>query len=178
MTTPRRPHPPALDGAELDDLLREVLGRVHGVLDQQARLRLLLDAVITMAADLSLDGDLSHIVSIASGLVDAQYAALGVLEVGAGNGCDLHPPRHGSDVVGQIGDLPTGTGCSGCSSTSPADPAPRHRRPPASYGFPPHHPPMASFLGVPVRIRGDVFGNLYLTEKAGGGDFTDRGRES
>ena len=44
---------------------------------------------------------------------------------------------------------------------------------PASYGFPPHHPPMRSFLGVPVRIRDQVFGNLYLTEKAGGGDFTE-----
>src|SRR3954452_21328952 len=72
----------ALSDVEFDDLLREVLNRVHGVLDEQARLRLLLDAVVTMAADLSLDGVLARIVAIASSLVDAQYAALGVLDVG------------------------------------------------------------------------------------------------
>ena len=69
----------ALTGVEFDDLLREVLSRVHGVLDEQARLRLLLDAVVTMAADLSLDGVLSRIVVIASDLVDAKYAALGAV---------------------------------------------------------------------------------------------------
>src|SRR4051795_7853304 len=73
----------ALDDVEFDDLLREVLGRVQGVLDEQARLRLLLDAVVTMAADLSLDGVLARIVSVASTLVNAQYAALGVLDVGS-----------------------------------------------------------------------------------------------
>ena len=66
-----------LGDVEFDDLLREVLARVEGVLDEQARLRLLLDAVVTMAADLTLDGVLARIVSIASSLVDARYAALG-----------------------------------------------------------------------------------------------------
>src|SRR3954447_2217676 len=163
----------ALSDVEFDDLLREVLGRVQGVLDEQARLRLLLDAVVTMAADLTLDGVLSRIVSIASTLVDAQYAALGVL--------DLGPKRRlrtfihhgmGSDVVAEIGDLPTGHGLLGLLIDDPR-PIRLHdiAAHPASYGFPEHHPPMSSFLGVPVRIRDKVWGTLYLTEKVGG-DFT------
>jgi signal transduction histidine kinase len=158
-----------------DDLLREVLNRVQGVLDEQARLRLLLDAVVTMAADLTLDGVLTRIVSIASTLVDAQYAALGVLDVGPER--RLRTFVHhgiGSDVVAQIGELPTGHGLLGLLIDDPR-PIRLHdiAEHPASYGFPEHHPPMSSFLGVPVRIRDRVFGNLYLTEKAGGGDFTD-----
>ena len=74
----------------------------------------------------------------------------------------------------QIGELPHGRGILGLLITEPR-PLRLHdlTQHPASYGFPPHHPPMTSFLGVPVHIRGTVFGNLYLTEKEGGGDFTD-----
>jgi len=165
-----------MDGSESHDLLREALDRVEGALDEQARLRLLLDAVVTMAADLTLDGVLARIVSIASSLVDAKYAALGVLDVG--------PERrlrtfihHGiaEDRVVEIGVLPTGHGLLGLLIDDPR-PIRLHdiAAHPASYGFPEHHPPMSSFLGVPVRIRDQVFGNLYLTEKAGGGDFTDQ----
>jgi len=165
---------PGLRDVDFDHLLREMLNRVHGVLDEQERLRLLLDAVVTMAADLSLDGVLTRIVTIASSLVDAQYAALGVLDVG-------HERRlrtfvyHGvtSAQVAEIGDLPTGHGLLGLLIDDPR-PIRLHdiSAHPASYGFPENHPPMSSFLGVPVRIRDRVFGNLYLTEKAGPGDFT------
>ncbi len=165
----------ALGDVEFDDLLREVLNRVQGVLDEQARLRLLLDAVVTMAADLSLDGVLSRIVAIASTLVDARYAALGVLDTGPERRLRTFV-HHGmnTDVVMEIGELPTGHGLLGLLIDEPR-PIRLHdiAAHPASYGFPPHHPPMSSFLGVPVRIRDQVFGNLYLTEKAGGGDFTD-----
>jgi signal transduction histidine kinase len=165
----------ALAGVEFDDLLREVLDRVQGVLDEQARLRLLLDAVVTMAADLSLDGVLSRIVTIASTLVDAQYAALGVLDNGPVRRLRTFV-HHGmnADVVAEIGELPTGHGLLGLLIDEPR-PIRLHdiAAHPASYGFPDHHPPMSSFLGVPVRIRDKVFGNLYLTEKTGGGDFTD-----
>jgi signal transduction histidine kinase len=166
---------PALADVEFDDLLREVLGRVQGVLDEQARLRLLLDAVVTMAGDLTLDGVLSRIVSVASALVDARYAALGVLDVGRER--RLRTFVHhgiGQDVVDEIGDLPTGHGLLGLLIDEPR-PIRLHdiAAHPASYGFPEYHPPMSSFLGVPVRIRDQVFGNLYLTEKAGGGDFTE-----
>ena len=165
----------ALDDVEFDDLLREVLNRVQGVLDEQTRLRLLLDAVVTMAADLSLDGVLSRIVAIASTLVDARYAALGVLDTGAERRLRTFV-HHGmeSEIVTEIGDLPTGHGLLGLLIDEPR-PIRLHdiAAHPSSYGFPERHPPMSSFLGVPVRIRDKVFGNLYLTEKAGGGDFTD-----
>jgi len=169
------PHLARLGEAEFDDLLREVLSRVEGVLDEQARLRLLLDAVVTMAADLTLDGVLARIVAIASSLVDAQYAALAVLEVGPER--RLRSFIHhgmGPDKVAEIGDLPTGHGLLGLLFDDPR-PIRLHdiAAHPASYGFPEHHPPMSSFLGVPVRIRDRIFGNLYLTEKSGGVDFTD-----
>ncbi len=164
-----------LHSVEFDELLREVLDRMRGVLDEQARLRLLLDAVVTMAADLSLDGVLSRIVSIASTLVDAEYAALGVL--GAGPERRLRTFIHHGvtpQQVDEIGDLPTGHGLLGLIIDRP-EPLRLHdiAEHPASYGFPSNHPPMSSFLGVPVRIRDQVFGNLYLTEKRGGGDFTE-----
>jgi len=166
---------PVLQDVDFDLLLREVLSRVQGVLDEQARLRLLLDAVVTMAGDLTLDGVLSRIVSVASTLVDAKYAALGVLDVGDERRLRTFV-HHGisDDLVARIGPLPTGHGLLGVLIDDPR-PIRLHDigEHPASYGFPEHHPPMRSFLGVPILIRDRVFGNLYLTEKRGGGDFTD-----
>ena len=166
---------PALHDVDFDNLLREVLNRVHSALDEQERLRLLLDAVVTMAADLSLDGVLARIVTVASSLVDAQYAALGVLDVGRDSRRLRTFVHHGMDPVqvSEIGDLPTGHGLLGLLIDDPR-PIRLHEiaAHPESYGFPAHHPPMRSFLGVPVRIRDRVFGNLYLTEKRGSGDFT------
>jgi signal transduction histidine kinase len=164
-----------LAGAEFDQLLREVLRRVQGALDEQERLRLLLDAVVAMAADLSLDGVLARIVSIAGTLVDAQYAAMGVLNAGRHRRLRTFI-HHGmpEEQVAAIGELPEGHGLLGQIIDRP-EPLRLHEiaAHPASYGFPPNHPPMSSFLGVPVRIRDQVFGNLYLTEKVGGGDFTE-----
>ena len=164
----------SITDAEFEDLLREVLNRVNGALDEQARLRLLLDAVVSMAADLSLDGVLARIVEIARGLTGANYAALGVLNSGPKKGLRTFV-HHGMDPVQveEIGALPTGHGLLGLLID---EPEPLRLREigshPQSYGFPPGHPPMSSFLGVPVRIRDQVFGNLYLTEKAGGVDFS------
>jgi signal transduction histidine kinase len=164
---------PLRDSA-LDELLREVLARVDRVLEDQRRLRLLVDAVVTIAADLSLDGVLSRIVSVAADLAEARYVALGVL--GKGSGRRLRAfVTHG--LTGEerlaIGDLPRGHGLLGHIIDHPEplriEDISGH---PESYGFPPHHPPMRSFLGVPVRIGDRVFGNLYLTEKRGGGPFT------
>ncbi|TWH01502.1 histidine kinase/DNA gyrase B/HSP90-like ATPase [Nocardioides sp. J9] len=168
-----------LDGVEFEDLVRAVLDRMHGALDQQARLQLLLDAVVTISADLSLDGVLARIVAIASRLVDAQYAALGVLSAGTRRRLRTFV-HHGisDELAAEIGDLPTGHGLLGLIIDRP-EPLRLHdiAEHPESYGFPPNHPPMSSFLGVPVRIRDRVFGNLYLTEKAGGGDFTAEDEE-
>jgi signal transduction histidine kinase len=161
-------------GADFEDLLREVLARVNGALDEQARLRLLLDAVVSMAADLSLDGVLTRIVEISRELTGAQYAALGVLASGPKKGLRTFVHQGMTPVqVTEIGDLPTGHGILGLLIDRP-EPLRLHEiaAHPESYGFPVAHPPMSSFLGVPVRIRDQVFGNLYLTEKTGGSDFT------
>ena len=166
-------------GADFEDLLREVLARINGALDEQARLRLLLDAVVSMAADLTLDGVLARIVEISRHLTGAQYAALGVLNSGPRKGLRTFV-HHGMTPVQveQIGDLPTGHGILGLLIDRP-EPLRLHEisAHPESYGFPAHHPPMKSFLGVPVRIRDQVFGNLYLTEKTGSGDFTQEDEE-
>ncbi|MFC5730847.1 MULTISPECIES: GAF domain-containing protein [Nocardioides] len=170
---------PGLDEVEFEELVRAVLDRMHGALDQQARLQLLLDAVVAISADLSLDGVLSRIVAIATSLADARYAALGVLSAGRQRRLRTFV-HHGisDDVAATIGDLPTGHGLLGLIIDRP-EPLRLHdiAEHPSSYGFPPEHPPMRSFLGVPVRIRDRVFGNLYLTEKVGGGDFTAEDEE-
>lgn len=162
-----------------DDLLREVLNRVHSALDERARWQLLLDAVVSMGADLELDNLLARIVEIASELADAKYAALGVLGVG--------PERrlrtfitHGvtPEQKAKIGNPPTGHGILGLIIDRP-EPLRLHdlAEHPVSYGFPKDHPPMKGFLGVPIRIRDKIFGNLYLTEKLDGGDFTEQDEE-
>ncbi len=176
MSGPDDAPPATLAQAGFDELLREVLGRVHGLLDERERWELLLEAVVSMAADLSLDDLLKRIVEIARDLAGSQYAALGVLGPG--------PERrlrsfitHGMSPtqVQEIGNLPVGHGLLGLLFDQP-EPLRLHdiAEHSASYGFPPHHPPMRSFLGVPVRIRDQVFGNLYLTEKLGDGDFTEQ----
>jgi signal transduction histidine kinase len=166
-----------LSSAGFADLLRELLSRVEGVIEDQKRLRLLLDAVVSIAADLSLDSVLARIVEVASVLADAEYAALGVIDGRAGTEGPLREFVYrgiSPEQREQIGDLPRGHGLLGLLVERPEplrlhDIA-THR---SSYGFPDHHPEMRTFLGVPVRIGDRVFGNLYLTEKRGGGDFTE-----
>jgi signal transduction histidine kinase len=128
---------------------------------------------MAISSDLDLPNVLSRIVEAATRLTDAQYGALGV--VGAESylvefvttGIEDEDRR-------RIGDLPHGRGILGLLIREPRPIRMKDLTDhPASYGFPPHHPAMESFLGVPVRIRGTVFGNLYLTEKSGGGEFTD-----
>jgi len=141
--------------------------------DLSGSAKALLDAVMAISSDLDLRNVLSRIVEAATRLTDAHYGALGV--VGPEDYLVEFVTTGVSDEVrARIGDLPHGQGILGLLITEP--------RPirlkdltdhPSSYGFPPNHPPMVTFLGVPVRIRGTVFGNLYLTEKAGGGEFTD-----
>jgi signal transduction histidine kinase len=132
----------------------------------------LFDAVMAISSDLDLHNVLSRIVESATRLTDARYGALGV--VGPENYLiEFVTTGIDEDDRRRIGDLPHGRGILGLLIS---DPRPIRMKDlaqhPSSYGFPPNHPPMGSFLGVPVRIRGTVFGNLYLTEKAGGGEFT------
>jgi signal transduction histidine kinase len=163
--------------ARLDELLEELLERVDEVLDTQDRLRGLLDAVVSLAGDLSLDSVLQRIVTTASELVGARYGALGVLAA-SGEGDERRLREFVTYGLTQaerdrIGDLPRGHGLLGLIIDEPhpvrLNVIGDH---PASYGFPPNHPPMNTFLGVPVRIRDKVFGNLYLTEKRDGASFT------
>jgi signal transduction histidine kinase len=164
-----------LESADLEVLLRAVLDRVHGVLDDRRRWQLLLDAVLAMAGDLSLDDLLHRIVGSAADLSGARYAALGVLDEERTDRLRMFV-THGMsrDEIAEVGRLPTGHGVLGLLIQRP-EPLRLHdvTRHPESSGFPPHHPPMKSFLGVPIRIRDTVFGNLYLTEKAGGVDFSE-----
>ncbi len=162
-----------VSGADFELLLREVLDRVNGALDEQARLRLLLDAVVSMSA-LTLDGVLAKIVEISRQLTGAQYAALGVLNSGPRKALRTFVHQGMTPVqIEEIGELPIGHGILGLLIDRP-EPLRLHdiASHPESYGFPAGHPPMRSFLGVPIRIRERVFGNLYLTEKPGEGDFT------
>lgn len=143
------------------------------------RLRALLDAVVSLGGNLDLHATLQRITTSAARLADARYAALGVLDP-RGEGLDDFIVHGLSDDqrLG-IGPPPRGHGILGVLITQPRPLRLEDlRKHPASYGFPPNHPPMRSFLGVPVLVRGKVFGNLYLTEKRGGGDFTDDDEET
>ncbi len=132
----------------------------------------LLDAVSAIASDLDLTSVLTRIVTAATELTDAQYGALGVL---GSDGRLIEFLTTGIDEATHalIGDLPTGGGILGVIIDEPEGlrllDLNAH---PKSLGFPANHPPMTTFLGMPVRIRGTVFGNLYLTEKRGGVPFT------
>ncbi len=132
----------------------------------------LFTAVVSVAAGLELGATLRRIVQAAVELVDATYGALGVIGPGGGLGEFVHVGVD-SATAGRIGDLPDGRGILGLLIDHPVpirlENLADH---PASAGFPPGHPRMTSFLGVPVRVRGEVFGNLYLTEKRTGTGFT------
>ena len=139
---------------------------------QQDRDRGLFTAVVSVAAGLELGATLRRIVQAAVELVDATYGALGVLNADGGLGEFVHVGIDASSAA-VIGDLPTGKGILGLLMDHPVpirlEDLSAH---PASLGFPAGHPSMGSFLGVPVRVRGEVFGNLYLTEKRTGTGFT------
>lgn len=160
----------------LDELLEQLLDRIRDVQRSQSRLQGLLQANLEVAKGVDLEGVLNHILAAARDLVDARYAALGVVR----DGQLIRFLHAGMDAeqVARIGDLPQGKGVLGVLVDDPhpvrlADIADH----PASVGFPAHHPPMRSFLGVPIRVRDEVFGNLYLTEKRDGELFTREDEE-
>ncbi|MGW7327687.1 GAF domain-containing protein [Streptomyces sp. NPDC054840] len=158
---------------KLDELLDELQLRIDEVRGTRDRVNGLLEAVMSVGRELDLPQVLRGIVEAAVVLVDAEYGALGVI----GDDRKLAqflPVGISDDLRARIGDLPSGHGILGELI--------RHPEPlrlaelsehSASYGFPAHHPPMHSFLGVPIRVREEVFGNLYMTEKRGGGDFDE-----
>ena len=144
----------------------------------EPRLRALVEAGIALASELSLDGLLQRLTALAAELTGARYAAMGVIDA---TGSRLERfVTHGVDDVTRaaIGDPPHGRGILGALITD-ASPLRLHAiaDDPRSVGFPANHPPMNTFLGVPVLLRGTAYGNLYLTEKAGGVDFTREDQE-
>src|SRR4249920_1767959 len=142
------------------------------------RLRTLVQTGIAITSELSLDGVLERIVEAAAHVTNAQYAALGVIDR-AGTGLERFVTYGMTDEVEkQIGDPPHGRGILGVVIRDARNlrlhDLSEH---PRSVGFPPGHPPMSTFLGVPIVLRSVAYGNLYLTEKDGGGDFTDEDEE-
>ena len=137
-------------------------------------LRRLLDAVTTVGADLDLPAMLRRIVEAGVDLVDAKYGALGVLDETGTRLSQFITVGLEDEVRRAIGTLPEGHGILGLLIVDPRPiRLPDLREHADSYGFPPGHPPMRSFLGVPIHVRGQVFGNLYLTDKTTAEVFTD-----
>lgn len=159
---------------ELDQLLSQLIDRADDLRSSQRRMRGLLRANQTITSNLALEVVLRRIVEAACELLEARYGALGVLSPD-GHGLEqfIHVGIAPEDVA-SIGHLPQGKGVLGALIEQPvpirlAELSEDLR----SVGFPENHPPMHSFLGVPITIRGEVFGNLYLTERIDG-DFSDQ----
>jgi GAF domain-containing protein len=156
---------------QFDEILEQLVGSAREVQATQGRLRGLLRAYLAVARADDLDQVLRHIVEAARTLVDAHYAALGVVS----HGSLIRFIHTGMDdeTVRLVGRLPEGKGMLGLLVDRPEPLRLRHIGDHvASVGFPDHHPPMQTFLGVPIRLGDRVFGNLYLTDKQGAPEFT------
>ena len=138
----------------------------------------LLDAVMAIGSEQTLADSLRRITETAAELVDAKYAALGVLDPTGSHLSEFITVGLSDEETARIGQRPEGHGILGLLIVAP-EPLrlPDLNAHPDSFGFPPGHPPMTSFLGVPIRLRGVVYGNLYLTDKANGQAFTDVDQE-
>jgi len=162
---------PLLPSLRLDELLDELQVRLQAVLSTRDRVYSLLEAVVAVGSSLDLEVLLRSIVETAVSLVDARYGAMGVIGED-GRLAEFIPVGLTDEEIAEIHHWPEGKGLLGLLVSDPrtlrlAD-IKEHE---ASFGFPDGHPPMKSFLGAPIRIRGEVYGNLYLTEKQGGGQF-------
>jgi signal transduction histidine kinase len=161
-----------------DPPVRYILSTVgRDVLDER-RLRRLIDVGRGLVAQLDLEAVLSEVIEVARELTGARYAALGILDEDRRELERFIYVGIDDETRAQIGDLPRGRGVLGELIRNPA---PLRLREvgahPRSYGFPPGHPPMRSFLGVPIVVRGQAYGNLYLTEKEGG-EFDEADEEA
>ena len=170
MESERRPVLPQL---RLDELLTELQIRLQAALATRDRVHALLEAVVAIGGNLDLEIVLRKIIEAAVPLVQARYGALGVIG-DDGRLAEFIPVGLDEAQIAAIDHWPEGQGLLG---TLIRDPRPLRLADlsahPESHGFPPGHPAMLSFLGVPIRIRDEVYGNLYLTEKQGGGQFDE-----
>lgn len=157
----------------LDDLLAELQGRLQAVLAARDRVQGLLEAILAVGSNLELEAVLRRIVEAAVVLVDAEYGALGVVG-DDGRLAEFIPIGLDEADIAKIDHWPEGRGLLGKLIS---DPRPLRLAEIASHeqssGFPDGHPPMRTFLGVPIRIRDEVYGNLYLTEKRNGAAFDE-----
>ncbi|WP_406264165.1 GAF domain-containing protein [Streptomyces sp. NBC_00191] len=158
----------------LDELLEELQARLDAARGTRDRVHSLLEAVLSVGRELDLEQVLHSITEAAAVLVDAEYAALGVIAPSGTSLSQFLTVGVSDEQIAAIGPYPSGHGILGELIRNP-EPLrlPKISEHPSSYGFPPHHPPMSTFLGVPIRVRDHVFGNLYLTEKRGGVQFDE-----
>ncbi|MET9885654.1 GAF domain-containing sensor histidine kinase [Streptomyces sp. NPDC006430] len=156
----------------LDELLEELQARINAARGTRDRVHSLLEAVVSVGRELDLAQVLRRIVEAAALLVDAEYGALGVIGPDGRRLSQFLTTGLTQEEIAKIGPLPAGHGLLGEIIRNPEplrlSELDTH---PSSYGFPANHPPMRTFLGVPIRVRDEVFGNLYLTDKRGGQDF-------
>jgi signal transduction histidine kinase len=142
-------------------------------IDDPVLLRRLMAAMLLIERDLEMPVLLEHLVEEARSMTGARYAALGILNEDRTALAEFVTAGLSPEEEALIGPRPTGRGVLGVLIS---DPQPLRvadiRAHPESYGFPPHHPPMTSFLGVPVKVRDEVYGNFYLTDKIGWSEFT------
>jgi signal transduction histidine kinase len=158
---------------KLDDLLTELQTRLQAVLDTRDRVDALLEAVVAVGSELELESVLRRIVEAAVRLVDARYGALGVIGEN-GRLAEFIPVGLDETQIAGIDHWPEGRGLLRELITRPVPlRTPDIADHPHSSGFPAGHPPMRTFLGAPVKIRGTIYGNLYLTDKRGGGPFEE-----
>jgi len=144
----------------------------------ETRLRALLEAGISLSSELSLDALLQRLVETAASLTGARYAALGVIDESGTALERFLTAGIDAETHAAIGDLPRGRGILGVLIRE-ARPVRLHdlTTDPRAVGFPPNHPHMTTFLGVPILLRGVAYGNLYLTEKEGSADFDEEDEE-
>jgi signal transduction histidine kinase len=162
-----------LPSLRLDELLAELQVRLEAVLATRDRVNALFEAVITVGASLDLEVALRDIVEAAVRLVDAKYGAMGVIGEG-GRLVEFIPVGVTDEEISRIHHWPEGKGLLGALITDPKSMRIADLGAHAlSSGFPRGHPPMTSFLGAPIRIRDEVYGNLYLTEKRDGRQFDE-----
>lgn len=163
---------PQVPRMQLDELLEELQARINAVRGTRDRVHSLLEAVVSVGRELDLSQVLRRIVEAAALLVEADYGALGVIGPDGRTLSQFLTVGLSDEQITRIGSLPAGHGLLGEVI--------RHPEPlrltdlgthTASHGFPADHPPMHTFLGVPIRVRDEVFGNLYLTDKRDGQDF-------
>ncbi len=158
----------------LDELLAELQARIDVARGTRDRVHSLLEAVLSVGRELELTQVLRRIVEAAAVLADAKYAALGVIGPDGDTLSQFLTVGLDEEEIARIGPYPTGKGLLGELIRRPEplrlDDLTQH---PASTGCPAHHPEMRTFLGLPVRVRDEVFGNIYLTDKRGAAGFDD-----